>query len=117
MGNEPEFCTCGCGARIDRGAQPYWNGIPITAVRGTAIVADSPKFPEFWAKREGIIGQRIPVVMVNLDGANYGGGISYLDNRAEQGWRKIAYGHGSPQYGHKELNIEPGSFVAEGASR
>lgn len=112
----PELCTCGCGAVIDRAAQPHWNGIPIVAVRGSAIVADSPEFPLYWAKREGLIGQRIPVVQVNLAGANYGGGIDYLDNRGEEGWRKIAYGYGSPRYTHKNVGIEPGSFVAEGSA-
>lgn len=108
-----EHCPCGCGLVIDKTAQAYWNGIPVESARGTAVVADSPAFPEFWAKREGIIGQRIPVVMVNLDGANYGGGITYLDNRNEQGWQKVAYGKGSPRYGHKDLDIEPGSFEPE----
>lgn len=112
----PEFCTCGCGAVIDRAAQAYWNGIPITAVRGSAVVAASPEFPLYWARTEGIIGQRIPVVMVNLDGANYGGGIDYLDNRDEEGWRKIAYGKGSPRYRHKNLSIEDGSFEPEATS-
>lgn len=109
----PELCTCGCGAVIDRTAPTYWNGIPITAVRGSAVVAGSPEFPQYWAKGEGLIGERIPVVMVNLDGANYGGGIDYLDNRREEGWRKIAYGHGSPRYSHKNVAIEPGSFRPE----
>lgn len=111
-----EHCPCGCGTVVDRSAPTFWNGLPVEAVRGSAIVADSPEFPEFWAKREGIIGQRIPVVMVNLDGANYGGGVTYLDNRNEEGWRKIAYGKGSPRYGHKDLDIEPDSFTPESAS-
>lgn len=109
-----EYCSCGCGAVVDKTAQAYWNGIPIEAVRGTAVVADSPEFPQFWGRTEGVVGKRIPVVMVDLDGANYGGGISYLDNRDEEGWRKIAYGHGSPRYRHKDLDIVPGSFVPEG---
>jgi hypothetical protein len=111
----PEYCTCGCDAVIDRNAPTFWNGIPIASMRGSAVVADAPEFPQYWAKREGIVGQRIPVVMVNLDGANYGGGISYLDNRDEEGWRKIAYGNGSPRYRHKNVSIEPGSFAPEDA--
>ena len=108
-----QTCSCGCGAVVDLNAPTFWNGIPVASVRGTAVVADSPEFPLYWAKTEGIIGQRIPVVMVNLDGANFGGGITYLDNRDEEGWRKIAYGGGSPRYRHKGVAIEPGSFVPD----
>lgn len=111
-----ESCQCGCGAITDTSAPTYWNGFPIESTRGTAVVAASPEFPLYWARTEGIIGQRIPVVMVNLDGANYGGGITYLDNRDEEGWRKIAYGHGSPRYRHKDVAIESGSFIPASGS-
>ncbi len=57
----------------------YWNGFETVAVRGTAIVADLPEHPEFWGRKEGIIGQRIDVVMLDLDQVNSGGGIIYLD--------------------------------------
>lgn len=90
--------------------QAYWNGLPTTARRGTAVVADSPEFPGYWAKRDGIIGQRIPVVEIVLDGVNAGGGIDYLDDRDGSGWAKVTRGHGSPRYGHRNVRIEPGSF-------
>lgn len=86
----------------------FWNGIPIDSMRGTAVVADAPEFPEYWAR--DIIGERIPVVMVNLDGANDGGGIDYLDNRENHGWTKITTGKGSPSYGHRNVSIVEGSF-------
>ena len=86
----------------------YWNGLPTTASRGTAIVADAPEFSLYWAKK--LVGQRIPVVMVDLDGVNYGGGTTYLDNRDGQGWRKITEGRGSSTYAHGELSIEQNSF-------
>lgn len=61
--------------------QAFWNGLKTTARVGTAIVADSGQFPRYWAKVEGIVGERIAVVEVNLDGVNYGGGLEYLDDR------------------------------------
>lgn len=90
----------------------YWNGLPTHAEKGTAVVAAAPEFPNYWAAREGLIGQRIEVVMVVLDGVNYGGGISYLDDRNGSGWHKVTAGHGSPAYGHKDVGIQDGSYVA-----
>ena len=96
-------------------AQGYWNGLPTEVERGTATVADAPEFPAYWARAEGIIGQRIPVVRVVLDGVNYGGGTSYLDDRDGSGWRKVTQGHGSPAYGHRDVAIIDGSFRSEDA--
>lgn len=90
--------------------QAYWNGLPTTATRGTAVVADDGAFPQYWARTEGIVGQRIPVVMVVLDGVNYGGGVTYLDDRDGSGWRKVTDGHGGPGWPHRDTAIEPGSF-------
>jgi hypothetical protein len=95
----------------------YWNGLPTPAWRGSAVVADAPEFPNYWARGEGLVGQRIAVVRVVLDGVNYGGGTDYLDNRDGSGWRKVTEGHGSPPYGHASVAIEPGSFAAEGDGR
>jgi hypothetical protein len=89
----------------------FWNGLPTEATRGTAVVADAPQFPLYWAKREGIIGQRIPVVRVVLDGVNYGGGVDYLDDRDGSGWRKVTEGHGGPRWPHSGVEIEEGSFA------
>jgi hypothetical protein len=88
----------------------YWNGLPTEAERGTAIVADAPEFPLYWAKREGLIGKRIDVVRVVLDGVNYGGGTDYLDDRDGHGWRKVTDGHGGPAYPSAHVAIEDGSF-------
>lgn len=89
--------------------ETFWNGMPTPARRGTAVVADAPEFPMYWAR--DLVGQRIAVVEVVLDGVNYGGGIDYLDDRHGQGWAKVTEGHGSPRYGHASAAIEPGSFV------
>ena len=88
----------------------YWNGLPTEAECGTAIVADAPEFPRYWAKIDGLIGERIPVVRVVLDGVNFGGGTEYLDNRDGGGWLKVTEGHGSPAYGHATVRIVDGSF-------
>ncbi len=87
---------------------PRWNGIPITARRGTAVVADAPNFSHYWARH--LVGQRIAVVEVNLDGVNYGGGIDYLDDGEGRGWAKVTTG-GNPRTYHASVAIEPGSFV------
>jgi hypothetical protein len=95
-------------------SETFWNGLPTTAARGTAVVADAPEFPAYWARTEGIIGERIPVVEIALDGVNYGGGTDYLDNRDGSGWRKVTDGHGGPRWPHRNVGIEPGSFVPDG---
>lgn len=74
------------------------------------MVADSPEFPQYWAR--GLVGQRIAVVEVELGGVNYGGGVFYLDDRDGSGWAKVTEGHGSPRYSHANLSIEDDSFVA-----
>lgn len=90
--------------------QGYWNGLPTEVERGTAVVAPAPQFPQYWA--ESLIGLRIPVVRVVLDGVNAGGGAAYLDDRDSHGWRKVTGGHGAPSYGHRDVEIVPGSFKA-----
>ena len=90
--------------------QTYWNGLPTPARRGSAVVADAPKFPGYWARE--LIGQRIEVVEVILDYVAFDGGIDYLDDRDGSGWRKVTEGRGGPGFGHASLDIEPGSFIA-----
>lgn len=89
----------------------FWNGLPTTAIRGQAIVDDAPEFPQYWAK--DLVGQRIGVVRVDLEGVNYGGGIVYLDNRDGSGWAKVTTGGGAPQFGHREVVIVEGSFITD----
>jgi len=89
--------------------EAFWNGLPTTARLGTAIVANAPQFPQYWAK--DLIGQRIEVVEINLEGVNYGGGVDYLDDRDGSGSVKVTEGHGSPRYPHRNVQIEADSFV------
>jgi hypothetical protein len=87
----------------------YWNGLPTPATRGTAVVSPAPEFPRYWA--QDIIGHRIEVVEVVLDGVNVGGGVMYIDDRRGQGWRKVTEGHGWPRMQHANVRIDPGTFV------
>ena len=96
-------------ARAELMDDTRWNGMPIEATRGTAIVAPAPEFEHYWA--QGLIGFRIPVVRVSLDGATQVGGIGYLDDRDEQGWWKVTHG-GTPMWPHSSVTIVPDSFVA-----
>lgn len=89
----------------------FWNGERVVAVRGTAVVADAPEFPQYWARTEGIVGQRIAVVRVV-----YAPFVYVLDNRQGQAWEKVTRHKGSPRYGHADVRIEPNSFLMEGLS-
>ena len=91
-------------------SKAFWNGLPTEAFVGTATVAASPEFPEYWAN--DLVGQRIAVVKVILDGVNVIGSVDYLDNRKGEGWAKVAMG-GSPHAGHRNVLIEPDSFEEE----
>lgn len=93
-------------------ALTYWNGLPTQAERGTAIVADAPEFPSYWARTEGIVGQRVPIVRVVLDGVNHGGGVTYLDDRNGSGWAKVTNGRGAPRYSSRFVAIVADSFEA-----
>lgn len=86
----------------------FWNGLPTPALRGTAIVTDNPDAPGYWAR--DIVGQRVAVVRVTLDGVNYGGGITWLFDGDGSGWAKVTAGHGSPRYGHRGLTVDEDSF-------
>lgn len=92
------------------GPGTFWNGLPTRARRGTAMVADAPEFLLYWAR--GIVGDRIEVVEVVLEGVNAGGGITYLDDRLGDGWRKVTDGRGSPRFGHRTVHIVEDSFEA-----
>jgi hypothetical protein len=94
--------------------QTYWNGLRTPARRGTAVVVPAPEFPRYWA--QNIIGQRIPVVEVVLDGVNAGGGVIYLDDQIGNGWRKVTDGRGGPRIQHANVRVEPGSFVPESSN-
>ena len=69
--------------------QAYWNGLKTTARAGTAVVSDDGRFPRYWARTEEILGERIAVVEVDLDGVNYGGGLVYLDDREGSASRTV----------------------------
>lgn len=99
----------GLGRRKDKptrqGEPTYWNGEPCEAQRGTAVIADDERFPAYWARHEGLVGQRGPVVRVV-----YGGHEQWLWDRDGIGWAKVTEGHGSPRWSHANVDIEPGTF-------
>jgi hypothetical protein len=86
--------------------RPKWNGEPVSAVRGSAIVADSGRFPEYWARQ--FVGQRRDVVRVE-----YQGTVFYLDDADGAGWQKLLNG-GTWTYGHRTIEVERGSFQVLG---
>lgn len=86
----------------------FWNGLPTSAKRGTAVVADAPEFPAYWAR--DLVGQRVAVVRVVLDGVNYGGGTAWLYDEDGSGWLKVTKGLGSSRVGHRDLAIVDGSY-------
>lgn len=84
----------------------FWNFEPCKATRGTGVMVDSPEFPQFWGRREGLVGKRLPVVKVE-----YGDQVFYLDDRDGSGWFKVTVGRGGPGYRHGSLDVE--GFTAE----
>lgn len=86
--------------------QTFWNGIPTEAVQGSGVVAPALHFPRYWAKRDGIVGQRIALVRVQ----DHRGGYHYLDDRTGSGWQKVTTYRGSPQRPHRDVEIVPESW-------
>lgn len=86
--------------RAPDGSHPetFWNGQPTPARRCQVLVGDTDAFPEYWARKEGLVGRWIPAVEVT-----YGGHTSYLDDRDGGGWFKVTSGMGSPRYGHSNI--------------
>lgn len=70
----------------------YWNGEPVNAVRGMAEVD----------------GKSLRVVRVFYNGKSMD-----LDNSTGQAWAKVTIGHGSPRYGHRNVEVSPGSLVPD----
>jgi NTP pyrophosphatase (non-canonical NTP hydrolase) len=95
-----EAFLAGEQATIQVGPATWWNGELCQVRRGLAVVADDPRFPLYWAKEEGLIGQTIRAVEVVYDGQAF-----YLDDRNGSGWAKVTVGRGSPQYGHSEIAV------------
>lgn len=91
--------------RQQAAAGTFWNGEPTPCTRGTAIIADDGRFPDYWARGEGVIGLRMPVVRVD-----YGEHTSYLYDVDGEGWAKVTEGHGGPRWPHRNVAIEPGSW-------
>lgn len=77
----------------------YWNGERCEARRVRVIVGDSGQFPCPWFR--SIVGQERDAVEVTYNGSTF-----YLDNENGSGWGKVTGGRGSPNYGHRSLDVE-----------
>lgn len=108
-------------------APTYWNGEACDARLVRVTVADAPEFRLYWARP--YIGTQRDAVEVRFAGA-----VFYLDDDEHRptgeealflirrgipiqtsppgsGWAKVTLGHGSPQFAHRSLEIEPGSVT------
>jgi hypothetical protein len=94
-----------------RTEQTFWNGEPTPARRVRATIAAAPGVPAYWARE--LVGEERDAVEVT-----YYGQVFYLDDQQHRAgttdgaaWRKVTVGRGSPAYGHRNLEVEPGSVV------
>lgn len=92
---------------LERG---YWNGLPTIVRRVVVEVGtfDRPDdvAPEHWRPWcAGLEGTTRNAVLVVLDGVNYGGGVTYLDNEDGSGYAKVTEGHGGPAWPHRDLPV------------
>lgn len=95
----------------DRTDLTFWNGEPTPARKVRVVIADAPEFPAYWAR--ALAGRERDAVEVT-----YNGQVFYLDDQAHgpnttdgAAWRKVTIGRGASYYGHRELEVEPGSVV------
>lgn len=65
------------------------------------IVGDSGRFPQYWARTEGLVGEEVDAVEVKQDG-----GVFYVLDSERQGTAKVTTGRGSALVGHRSLDIE-----------
>ena len=79
----------------------YWNGEPTPCRRVRVMVADDNRFPSYWAREEGYVGREVDAVEVSYFDEPF-----YLLDDEGQGWRKVTVGHGSPNFGHRNITPE-----------
>jgi hypothetical protein len=87
--------SCPNAGRED--AVTFWNG-ERTPARVVRVIVGTPMRPTWWFA--GLEGTEREAVRVD-----YLGDTFYLDNVDGSGWCKVTCGHGSPQYGHRDLTI------------
>jgi hypothetical protein len=79
--------------------QTYWNGEECEAEKVKVIVADTGRFPKYWARP--FVGQWRRAVRVT-----YNDVIFYLDNEDGKAWWKVTTGRGRQEIGHRHLEVE-----------
>lgn len=79
-----------------------WSGKPAACRRVLVLVGDSGRFPNYWARTSGLVGETVAAVEVLPEGATE---PFYILDDEGQGWAKITAG-GSALIGHRSLDIE-----------
>jgi hypothetical protein len=107
----------------------YWNGERCECERATVIVADSPRFPNYWARR--FVGQERKVVLVHYNGTTFAIDDEGYERTEEEiaafrerfpdlgpgyyerkmgypgcGWEKVTKGMGGPSVPHSSIEYE-----------
>lgn len=82
-------------------AEVQWNYRPCRARKVRVVVGDCDRFPLYWARVEGLVGQTVDAVEVSEADAS-GDQPFYLDDRDGSGWSKVTNG-GGPDRPHREL--------------
>lgn len=86
----------------------YWNGERCRASKVIVTVANKGRFKYPWF--EHLVGCVVDAVEVV-----YGGSCFYLYDSDGSGWRKVTVGRGSPNYPHRELEIDESTGIMERA--
>lgn len=75
----------------------YWNGEPGAIARRVRVQVPKAEKETYWyAELEGTVRRAVEIT--------YHGQTFLLDDEDEQlGWRKVTWGLGDPQFGHKSL--------------
>jgi hypothetical protein len=81
----------------------YWNGLPCPAVRGKGVVAHNLRNSKAWY--DDLVGMTQRLVRVYAPG-----GVRHIWDGDGSGWYKVTEGRGSPNVGHTDIEVEPGSF-------
>lgn len=78
-----------------------WNGQPAECRRVMVVVADNGRFPNYWARVAGMVGEEVEALEVIRPGQE----PFYILNDEGQGVAKVVIG-GGPLAGHRTLEIE-----------
>lgn len=109
--DETSIQATGYPATTPRGSTARWDGTPIYARHGTAIIADSLEVPQYWARPH--VGRIVDVIRLERAGEVW----YILDN---DGARQKIYqsgGYWNSGGGHYSLAIQPDSWEWDGVEQ